>query len=110
MELAQMIMEAQASMANIKDRVQESNDRIDGQIMLEIAEKMIERTYANWPDEPLPIFKNRTPRQEMKTVAGLERVKGLLRTYEQNEARQAKSQERGLVSFQFLWDALGLTH
>jgi SEC-C motif len=76
--------------------------------MTEVIEKFIRKNYANWADEPIPIFKNRTPRQEMQTVAGLERVKGLLRSYQEGEMEQADEQGRKPVSYQFLWDALRL--
>ena len=42
------------------------------------------------------------------THAGLERVKGLLREYENSERRQCASQSRPPMSQQFLWDALGI--
>ena len=44
----------------------------------------------------------------MQTPAGLERVKGLIRGYEAAEMRQAEEQNRPLISYQFLWDALGI--
>lgn len=44
----------------------------------------------------------------MQSATGLERVKGLLRSYEDSEGRQAAQQGRREVSYQFLWDALGL--
>ncbi len=66
------------------------------------------RIYADWADEPLPILNERSPREAIVTPAGLERVKGLLRTYQRDENRQAELQQREAVSLQFLWDALGL--
>jgi hypothetical protein len=69
---------------------------------------LIRRTYTNWADEPIPSLDNKTPRQASQTRAGLERVKGLLRSYEANERRQATDQRRPEISFAFLWDALGL--
>lgn len=66
------------------------------------------RIYANWPDEPVPILDGRSPREAIVTPGGLERVKGLLRTYQCDENRQAQLQQREPVSLQFLWDALGL--
>ncbi len=36
----------------------------------------------------------------------LERVKGLLRSYEAGEADMARAQARREISYQFLWDAL----
>jgi hypothetical protein len=35
-------------------------------------------------------------------------VKGLLREYEEGERQQAANQGRPAVSYQFLWDALGI--
>ena len=51
---------------------------------------------------------SRTPRQAIQSVSGLERVKSLLRSHEDGEARQAAQQGRREISNQFLWDALGL--
>lgn len=45
----------------------------------------------------------KTPRQAIKTPAGLERVKGLLRSYEAGEKQQAAEQVRREVSYEFLW-------
>ena len=50
-----------------------------------------------------------TPRAAIRSVAGLERVKGLLRSYEDGETQQAALQGRREISYQFLWDTLGLT-
>ena len=50
-----------------------------------------------------------TPRQAITTPAGLERVKGLLREYEDGEQQQSAAQGRPAVSYQFLWDALGVS-
>ena len=73
-----------------------------------VIEQAIRRTYARWADEPIPLLDGQTPRQAMGTAAGLERVKGLLRSYESGEADQAAQAGRPAVSFQFLWDALEL--
>ena len=75
----------------------------------DIIESAILRNYAHWADEPIPALNNKTPRQAIQNAAGLERVKGLLRSYEDGEARQAAQQGRRQISYQFLWDALGLT-
>jgi len=64
--------------------------------------------YANWADEPVPMLGDLTPREAMKTPAGLERVKGLLRYYEDSEASMAQADGRGEASYQFLWDELGI--
>ena len=51
---------------------------------------------------------SRTPRQAIQSASGLERVKGLLRSHEDGEARQAAQQGRREISYQFLWNPLGL--
>ena len=71
-------------------------------------ETVIKRSYANWADEAIPALEGRTPRQAIQSASGLERVKGLLRSYEDGEVQQATQQGRRQISYQFLWDALGL--
>jgi Protein of unknown function (DUF2384) len=68
----------------------------------------IHRSYAHWADEPIPVLGGQTPRQAIVRAAGLERVKGLLRSYEDGDAQQAAQQGRRAISYQFLWDDLGL--
>lgn len=46
----------------------------------------------------------------MRTAAGLERVKGLLRSYEANESEMAERDGRTAISWRFLWDSLGLAY
>lgn len=71
-------------------------------------EQAIRRSYANWVDEAILALDNKTPRQAIQSATGLERVKGLLRSYEARESRQAFEQGRREISYQFLWDALGI--
>lgn len=59
-------------------------------------------------DEPIPALQGKSPREAMRTPAGLERVKGLLRSYEDNETQSAAQAVRSAVSYRFLWDALGI--
>jgi hypothetical protein len=75
-----------------------------------MVEETLQRMYAKWPDEPLPALTGKTPRQAINTSAGLERVKGLIRMYEAGEKRQAAQQGRRTISFDFLWQALGISH
>ena len=79
------------------------------EVMARAMEQFIRRHYANWCDEPVPLLRDLTPRQCVTTPAGLERVKGLLREYEDHERQQGTDQGRPVVSYQFLWDALGIT-
>ena len=72
-------------------------------------EDTLRRMYAKWPDEAIPALAGKTPRQAISTPAGLERVKGLIRMYEASEKRQAAQQGRRTISFDFLWQALGIS-
>lgn len=82
--------------------------QIDPTTMSDLMANAIRGYYANWADEPIPALNHQTPREAIKTSAGLERVKGLLRSYEAGEAQQAAEQKRSPVSYDFLWQALGL--
>jgi hypothetical protein len=77
--------------------------------LAELVEDTLRRMYAKWPDEPIPALAGKTPRQAINTPAGLERVKGLIRMYEASERRQAAQQGRRTISFDFLWQALGIS-
>jgi hypothetical protein len=78
------------------------------EILTEFIEKRIHQLYADWADKPLPVLDDRTPREAMQTPEGLEQVKFLLHTYEHGEAQQAKDQNRAPVSYEFLWQSLGI--
>ena len=82
---------------------------LDAATMAQLMSKVIHDTYAHWADEPIGALDHKTPRQAIKTSAGLERVKGLLRSYESSEASQAAKQGRTEISYDFLWASLGLT-
>ena len=66
------------------------------------------RIYEHWADEPIPVLGNISPKEAIKTLAGLERVRGLIRSYEVSELEQAKGMNRTPISFSFLWQAIGL--
>ena len=81
---------------------------LDPEAMAAVMETFIHRHYAKWADEPVPVLGGQTPRQAIKSAAGLERVKGLLRSYQDGESRQAAQQGRREISYQFLWDEMEL--
>ncbi len=98
-------------LAGMSDRDDESaapRPDIPPEAMADIIEKVYRSTYANWADEPIPLLGNRTPREAIRTPAGLERVKGLLRMYEQSEKAAAAREGRRAISYDFLWQQLGL--
>ena len=82
---------------------------IDPQELAQAMAEVVQRTYANWADECIPALNNKTPRQAIQTAAGLERVKGLLRSYESSEKAQAAQQGRREISYDFLWQSLALS-
>lgn len=77
-------------------------------IIANLIEQRVHQLYANWPDEPIPALDDKTPREAITTASGLERVKGLIRSYEEGEERQAAEQSRREISFAFLWSSIGL--
>ena len=79
------------------------------EVLAQALEQFIHQHYARWCDETIPALGGLTPRQAITTSTGLERVKGLLREYEDGERRQCAAQGRPVVSYQFLWDALGIS-
>ena len=81
---------------------------LDPETMAAVVEQAMRGLYANWADEPIPALSGQTPRRAMATPAGLERVKGLIRSYEAGEVQMAQQQGRSAISFDFLWQALGL--
>ena len=86
-----------------------STPELPPEVVAQAIEQALHRHYANWADETIPALDGRTPRQAITTPAGLERVKGLLREYEDGERQQSAAQGRPAVSYQFLWDALELS-
>jgi hypothetical protein len=84
-------------------------DEIPPEVIGEAIEKTIWKPYADWADQPIHALDGRTPREAIQTPDGLEQVKFLLHTYEHGEAQQAKAQERPAVSYEFLWQELGIT-
>ncbi len=73
------------------------------EMLADLIEKTIIRMCANWAGELMRALSEKTPRQTIKTPAGLERVKGLLRSYEASEKQQSAEQGSREVSYEFLW-------
>ena len=84
-------------------------DEMPLEVIGEVIERRIRQLYADWADQPLPVLDGRTPREAIQNPDGLEQVKFLLHTYEHGEAQQAKAQKRPAVSYEFLWQELGIT-
>ena len=83
--------------------------RLPPEVMSELLGRHIRQFYQHWADQPLPALGGRTPREAIRTAEGLEQVKFLLHSYEHGEARQAKNEHREPVSYDFLWQDLGVS-
>ena len=74
----------------------------------EVMQQVLEGHYRNWAENPIPALDGRTPREAVETPEGRAAVIGLLKLYEQGEARSARKEGREPASLQFLWDSVGL--
>ncbi len=74
----------------------------------EVMQQVLEGHYRDWAEDPIPALDGRTPREAIETPEGRAAVIGLLKLYEQGEARSARKENREPASLQFLWDAVGL--
>jgi hypothetical protein len=111
--ISRELSDPKGAMANMpashEKRTKDAESDLPPEVYADVIEETMHRLYANWADEPIQALGGKTPRQAIKTPAGLERVKGLLREYEANEKQQAAQQNRRIISFEFLWRALGIT-
>jgi len=73
-----------------------------------ILRKVITEQYDGWADEPIPALSDKTPREAIATPEGREQVIDLLKLYEHGESRAALEEGREPVSYDFLWQELGL--
>lgn len=74
----------------------------------EVMQQILESHYKDWAEDHIPALDGRTPREAVRTAEGREAVIGLLKLYEEGEARTARNEGREPASLQFLWDAVGL--
>ncbi len=74
----------------------------------ELMQQVLEGHDKDWADDQIPALDGRTPREAVRTPEGREAVIGLLKLYEESEARAARNEGREPASLQFLWDAVGL--
>ena len=71
-------------------------------------EQMYVKMYADWADEPIPALGGKTPKKAVRTQKGRQDVAELIRSYEVSEADKAEAEDRAPVSFDFLWEQVGL--
>ncbi len=68
----------------------------------------LESTYERWAETPVPILDGKPPALAMRSEEGRQRVVELLERYERSEQEAARREQRGPVSYRFLWESLGL--
>jgi hypothetical protein len=71
-------------------------------------EQLYMKMYADWADEPIPALGGKTPKKAVRTRQGRQDVAELIRSYEVSEAQKAETEDRAPVSFDFLWEQVGL--
>jgi hypothetical protein len=64
--------------------------------------------YKNWADEPLPLFGHKTPREMLSVKGGEKKVRGLIALYENGNRASAAEGDIPSVSFDFLYEQLGI--
>ena len=92
-----------------EELLKKQHEQIPPDLGSEIFQTAVLKMYADWADKPVPMLDNRSPRDLCTTPQGKERVRGLLELFEANEREMAARMKRPCISYQFLWDQVGLT-
>lgn len=87
----------------------EQREAIPADLQSEIYQKFILDHFRNWADEPLPAFDGLTPRAMCGRRGGVDRVRAMIEFYEKSEQAMAARMGRPIVSYEFLWQQVGLT-
>lgn len=92
-----------------EEMLRKDHERISPELSSDLFQSVVLQTYKGWADKPLPMLDNHTPRELCATPQGQERVRGVLELYEANEREMAARMKRPGISYQFLWDQVGLS-
>jgi len=71
-------------------------------------ETMYRQQYKDWADSPLPLFGGRTPREMARTPEGRRDVLDLVRSYQAQEHRMARGQEREPIDLSWMLHSAGM--
>lgn len=74
----------------------------------EFWERMYRQQYSDWAGSPLPLFGGRSPREMARSAEGRRKVLDLVRSYQAQEHRMARDQEREPVDLSWLLQEAGL--
>lgn len=89
-------------------KVPKEPKRAPVQAPMEFWERMYRQQYSDWAGSPLPLFEGRSPREMARTVDGRRKVLDLVRSYQAQEHRMARDQEREPVDLSWLLQEAGL--
>lgn len=78
------------------------------QVPKEFWERMYRQQYGDWARSPLPLFGGRSPQEMARTADGRRKVLDLVRSYQAQEHRMARDQEREPIDLAWLLQAAGL--
>lgn len=104
-KLAQMKKEESSAQAIQRQKEQDELNSLP-EVQAQIAEYMRQH-YRDWPSQKLPILKNKTPLQAVKTKDGKEMVEALLMEFEQRGEHSAPPLDPAIIAE--LRERLGLT-
>lgn len=91
-----------------EELLKKEQEHVPSELSSELFQTAVLQMYKDWADKPVPMLDSRTPRDLCATPQGKERVRGLLENYEANEREMADRMKRPCISYQFLWDQVGL--
>jgi hypothetical protein len=92
------------------DEAKEASDSttLSSEQLIELVHSGIQEMYVDWADKPLPILNDKTPREAIQTLEGLEMVKYLLHSYELIDREPDDPKHHVPQFFGFLWESLGI--
>lgn len=94
--------------AMLDDEVMQEIESLPSGTLEQLLDGGLLELFTQWPDEPHPALGGKTPREVVRTGADVPQVKGLLLAIEEEAATVAREQGLAPLSWQFLWDDLGL--
>ncbi len=90
------------------EKDEESNKLLELPEVQEQLKAMAKTHWESWFDEPIPMLKDRTPRQSAKTKEGRERLEALLLHYERHDLGREKEDDPFKADISYLKKELGL--
>lgn len=89
------------------DQAQETGPRVPPEVERIATERFLSRHYEAWADTPLPALDGKTPKEMLQVPGGENRVRELLRIFE-NSAERQKREGKPFLDVRILYERLGL--